>query len=323
MPVIDDGRRHDRAVDQPEPFGLVTIEAFARARPVVASATGGSWRRPGRCGMARRRRGRPAPLRGRLGSLTRAEVEVGGGFGSARATSSSTPGRAFRVCDAFGALDLASNAECPIRGQCSAPRRPRRLDLTLRWADPGCSTRRLLGEPTPDLGARDVGRVGEVDDPGAHAGHARLQLVALGCALPVVALEDDVEVQAMPHLDLVGRVVDDHLVHEVDLLQRWPSGRPGAPSGSLPLTRRTASSVTTPTISQSQCGRACLRMFRCPMWNMSQAPGTYPTIRLTGPPRSLGPDGTRSAVPPRGSRHLRPGGRRRSRGTATWRTTRR
>lgn len=63
---------------QPEPFGLVTIEAFARGRAVVASATGGlletvrdgsGWLVPP---------GDVAALASRLRSLDRAEVEAAG-----------------------------------------------------------------------------------------------------------------------------------------------------------------------------------------------------------------------------------------------------
>jgi len=63
---------------QPEPFGLVTIEAFARARPVLASANGGlletvrdgsGWLVAG---------GDVSALADRLGSLTRAEVAEAG-----------------------------------------------------------------------------------------------------------------------------------------------------------------------------------------------------------------------------------------------------
>ncbi|SKF62408.1 Uncharacterised protein [Mycobacteroides abscessus subsp. abscessus] len=45
-------------------------------------------------------------------------------------------------------------------------------------------------------------------------------------------------------------------------------------TGVLPFMASSASSLTTPTINQSACWRARFKMFRCPMWNMSQAPGT-------------------------------------------------
>ncbi len=69
---------------QPEPFGLVTIEAFARGRPVVASATGGlletvrdgsGWLVPA---------GDVAALAARLRSLDRSVVEAAGARARAR-----------------------------------------------------------------------------------------------------------------------------------------------------------------------------------------------------------------------------------------------
>src|SRR4051794_34433649 len=48
-------------------------------------------------------------------------------------------------------------------------------------------------------------------------------------------------------------------------------------TGSRPLVSSSISSETTPAISRSQFSAACLRMFRCPTWNRSYAPGAYPT----------------------------------------------
>jgi glycosyltransferase involved in cell wall biosynthesis len=63
---------------QPEPFGLVTIEAFARARPVVASANGGLLEtvRDGAGWLVKS--GDVAALAERLGSLTREAVSEAG-----------------------------------------------------------------------------------------------------------------------------------------------------------------------------------------------------------------------------------------------------
>jgi glycosyltransferase involved in cell wall biosynthesis len=63
---------------QPEPFGLVTIEAFARARPVVASANGGLLEtvRDGSGWLVEA--GDVSALAHRLGSLTRDEVSRAG-----------------------------------------------------------------------------------------------------------------------------------------------------------------------------------------------------------------------------------------------------
>jgi glycosyltransferase involved in cell wall biosynthesis len=63
---------------QPEPFGLVTIEAFARGRPVVASANGGLLEtvRGGAGWLVEA--GDVSALAERLGSLTRSEVSQAG-----------------------------------------------------------------------------------------------------------------------------------------------------------------------------------------------------------------------------------------------------
>jgi glycosyltransferase involved in cell wall biosynthesis len=65
--------------DQPEPFGLVAIEAFARSRPVIASAAGGvaDIVHDGVCGWLFPP-GDVTELARLLGSLTRADVAAAG-----------------------------------------------------------------------------------------------------------------------------------------------------------------------------------------------------------------------------------------------------
>ena len=58
--------------------------------------------------------------------------------------------------------------------------------------------------------------VGQVEDLDAERREVGLQLVALGGTAPVVALDDDVEVQPFPHLELARDVLLDGLVDEAD-----------------------------------------------------------------------------------------------------------
>jgi len=60
-----------------------------------------------------------------------------------------------------------------------------------------------LTEEPAQLGGRGGGGVGQVDDAGAHLGHLGLQLRPFGSALPVVALEEDVEGLQAPREALV------------------------------------------------------------------------------------------------------------------------
>src|SRR4051812_34652142 len=60
-----------------------------------------------------------------------------------------------------------------------------------------------LGQERPQHRAGGVARVGEVDDLHAELAHRALEPVALGRALPVVALEDRVERALLPDRDLV------------------------------------------------------------------------------------------------------------------------
>ncbi len=59
-------------------------------------------------------------------------------------------------------------------------------------------------------------RVREVVDARAHRGEFAFQPVALRRATPVVALEKDIEVNGVPHLDLARRMVDHRLVNDPD-----------------------------------------------------------------------------------------------------------
>lgn len=69
---------------KPEPFGLVTIEAFARGRPVVASANGGLLETVQEGSGWLVEPGNVSALADRLRSLTRAEVVAAGGRARSR-----------------------------------------------------------------------------------------------------------------------------------------------------------------------------------------------------------------------------------------------
>jgi glycosyltransferase involved in cell wall biosynthesis len=97
---------------QPEPFGLVTIEAFARARPVVASANGGLLEtvRDGAGWLVEA--GDVTALAQRLGSLTRDEVSLAG-ESARRRYEELYSRRAFRsaMSDALGARESSEAVE--------------------------------------------------------------------------------------------------------------------------------------------------------------------------------------------------------------------
>src|SRR5919109_547167 len=73
--------------------------------------------------------------------------------------------------------------------------------------------------PEKDLAehrARCPYRVRHIGDVDTHASEVGLQPLAPRRALPVVALDDDVEPEALPHLEVARDVLGDGLIDEAD-----------------------------------------------------------------------------------------------------------
>src|SRR3954451_16071672 len=91
----------------------------------------------------------------------------------------------------------------------------------MRWwrRRTGSPSSRSAGEDRerlPQLGGRRGHRVGEVHDFDAHSRELALEAEALLGAAPVVAFEEDVELQLPPGVQLVGDGLGDRLVDVLD-----------------------------------------------------------------------------------------------------------
>jgi len=56
----------------------------------------------------------------------------------------------------------------------------------------------------------------EVNDLDTHSSEIAIEADTLLSALPVIPLEEDIELQRSPHVDLVRRVLNNRLVDEAD-----------------------------------------------------------------------------------------------------------